>query len=1421
LCADAVNTKKFNGNTVDYKTIEECMYGEADYIDAKVETYYSVLQAQNSQIKELQDSQKCASTNFLGEKNIDTNCLIKSYAPNVQNILETTFTGGKISDPHNSNKFISVADAKTILSADSFGQGNYNIEQLREIELYSEILKNNPDDELAKSRLYSTLKDVQQNSDNIITKTNWAQKEGTSSSNVAFLEVGGKNIKNLPYSGLKQSNIETKISGLSPNTPVQMLQTSAGGNYIVVLDDSTGKEIYPIKSNSENKLMVYDDKGNLIDEKDLPDELKGGKLYFKKYDTSSYQNTFKSTSGDTEPKVKYYETEPYQGLPAIVPFDKKNGWYAATQQAIPILGNVKAYDASGRVTSFYVCNVGENGREEFKSGIGDDICEQVNTGTGQTYNQFPGLESSQASKLIQNAVTAIEQASRQYKSGVKKVNINVGGSSWTLNVGSPAVDIPDMQCQDFMSPKECQLLFNVCDPVICPSSRCDFAGQYPVKDVIQSGIIGSIALCLPNFREGIFIPVCLSGIKAGIDSYLSVVKSYRDCLQTSLDTGEMVGICDEIYSIHLCEFFWRQGIPLAKLAIPKIVEYALGQNVHGGAEYLSVQNAWESAENSVSYFTQYYAANSFAAFKARTAEDVGEEVCQSFPSATYPDGGDVLGALTEPDSPPQFTGRFDEIPYTDVTNPPISHYKVYYHIYAGKDSRAYYSVYLKGSSTSSFYQDIAQRRIVDSGYIPVGEYVSQTKDFTAPSGYKQLCINVNGQEECDFQQATTSFALNYIKDQYVKEQASAKDITSEAECVSGSPSLYSALNPNLQEGADNLINPSISDYGIIRICATDSPGKGTDAKDGLEGSRWLDVGYCGETKMRCWLDTDSLDEAVQFATTKEDILSSQTDQALALLNSSGYLTDEVFQEKIKEIQEESDSLKKISLINAIFDKVFFNNQKAYLYFLRGNAFGDLAKLNYKKVQDTQDKEGYECVLNNDCEIIYSSSDYSCVENICKRKCNSDDDCGVGYICQGSLCVLEGTETEATPTETETSAETSVTTEETCSVKFLNENFYEIDNINFGEKIYLDVKNIENCGRRINLFPVIKSNTKLDLLKSFTEDGVYVLNLGKGQENGFLITPQLNYLEIDDLQNIEINSLQILSAPEDEDSYLFVEEDPCYSCGTICTESECNKISNDEGVNCEYIDVFATIFTGNSVLDLAKPRCKINFDETSSVSDDEIISHTIINYPVTNLELIGVLNEFGNVRYVSELQTNIEEDFKKCVSFSDEVIQTTQKTQVDNFLLLAMIMQESSCKPNSVSDANPPAYGLMQITEGTFEDVCLVKDSSLTFLEIKTNPQKNIDCGAEILNNKKEQFGNGVKNSWSYKNSQSFRKTADACIAKYPKYAQYRGWDAALAAYNGWGCASSKADPNYVESVLERYDNLYAYTKNKIDKTREA
>jgi hypothetical protein len=52
--------------------------------------------------------------------------------------------------------------------------------------------------------------------------------------------------------------------------------------------------------------------------------------------------------------------------------------------------------------------------------------------------------------------------------------------------------------------------------------------------------------------------------------------------------------------------------------------------------------------------------------------------------------------------------------------------------------------------------------------------------------------------------------------------------------VKGTTSAYSLLNLNVQSGVENTLSPDIYSQGIVRVCATDNPGQGSDANLGTE-----------------------------------------------------------------------------------------------------------------------------------------------------------------------------------------------------------------------------------------------------------------------------------------------------------------------------------------------------------------------------------------------------------------------------------------------------------------------------------------------------------------------------------------------------------------------------------------------------------
>ncbi|MCK5624492.1 hypothetical protein KAI04_01490 [Candidatus Pacearchaeota archaeon] len=924
-----------------YSTQEQCLIKESENIDRDVDTLYSFMDTQNTEIKTIQDKYGTSETLF-STNVIDTTKFVEEYSKKVRTNLDSL--GNTFVDPKGNSETINLVNMKEVLSTQGFEENKYSVEQLRDIDLYTKVLSSDTVSsdikKLAKENLYSTFLDVQINSQDEVKKFSILNE--LNKNNVLLNVGGGIYGESESVTGVYSGGITgTKGHGnIGANVPVELVIFSNIG-YLAELEAVSSTD-YIVKN-------LYNTNGNLITDEDTIEKITKRISGFQKYDDSTYANTYKNA------EVSYYETEPYKGYPAIVPFDIDEGWYVSVSQDLPVFGGIATYSKSGRVESYYLCNVGRNGREENRRG--DDICRSVISLQGDVSNQFPGIsDKGKVSSLMRAASDAVMEAQNAYKAGARFVTIN----RKRIKVGNPAVDVPGIKCQDFMSPKDCNTLFNVCDPVICPSSRCDFGGNYPVKDVVQSGIIGSIALCLPNAQEGIYVPVCLTGVQAGLDGLLSIFSSYQDCLQTSLETGQTVGVCDEIQSVYLCEYFYRQALPIAKFGIPKLTEIIISGGKggsRGGGEYLGVADAWQRAESSVNYFAQYYAQNSYQAFKARSVEEAGQEIaCDNFISLKYPDGSGLLDAITTPDSPVQFYGRFNEIPFTTVTNPPQSQYKVSYHIYAGKDRGTYYRVYFKGDIGSSYYQDTMFQIDVATGYIPKGEYASETKDFTAPSGYRELCIMVNGQEECGFKEVTTNFAVNYIGDSYLTQQASQTDIKTESSCISGTSSLYSLLNPNIQAGAEDLLNPSIYNEGVIRICATRNPGEGTDNYAGLEGSRWVEVGYCGDNNLKCWLDTQSVEKAIDFENLEEEVLDVTTQNYQEILASEGgYKTGAAFDSEIEKIGNANSNIEKINLINELIDQVFFNNEKASLLFLRGDAYAEIAIALYDQYKLSQEE----------------------------------------------------------------------------------------------------------------------------------------------------------------------------------------------------------------------------------------------------------------------------------------------------------------------------------------------------------------------------------------------------------------------------------------------------------------------------------
>ena len=641
-------------------------------------------------------------------------------------------------------------------------------------------------------------------------------------------------------------------------------------------------------------------------------------------------------------EVKFYESGPYKGLVAFMPVDQNKGWYAATL-AYNAGSSQESYQDSGAINSFYLCNIGPNQKPEFNVAGTDDNCMEIPLATSSIKGiSLCSLTELESKKLIENAITCMNDAAKAYQRGDRIIRTTPCGN---FNIGKPPVQTTSVQCEDLMSPTDCKIMYNLCDPVICPSSRCDWGGRYPVNDVVQSGVIGSLVLCSQNFEngQGVLVPVCMSGVYAGLDAFTSVLKASQDCLKESLETGQTVGICDEIRSVYICQLFWSELTPLLKAGIPAITDKFVN---NGGGEYAFLSDSIKSLEQSVNYFTDYYGENSFKAFKVRSTAETGSYLCDKFISVRYPDAVSLLNDLSQPEVPLQYSAWFDERAYQSITVPATSSYHVTYWIYAGREEdRIYYDIYLKADSDKGYY--IQQEKIkVDSGYLDNNGYKFEKKDLIAPSGYKKLCIRINaGEENCDFGKVSTSFAVNELSDYYVYLELN-KSIDSSSECRSGTPSLIPTISLNLQTQIENALNPELWRTGINRRCSTDNPSGSVDR------DRWKKVGYCDVKEIGCWIDTESIKDAINDVGLEEAAYEEAKSKDLYFLEQEGFWSKEYslvnltsVDAKRKEFEEEVEkgdlTLKEMKIkasdIVALYEEII--KKSLYPYFQASSQIG--------------------------------------------------------------------------------------------------------------------------------------------------------------------------------------------------------------------------------------------------------------------------------------------------------------------------------------------------------------------------------------------------------------------------------------------------------------------------------------------------
>ena len=608
-----------------------------------------------------------------------------------------------------------------------------------------------------------------------------------------------------------------------------MLQNLVEGEDIYVYDSGGPSSEGTVKADSI--LLDKDGTGTAwIHGVEVGIELKGNTILVKSKDPSGLVGGTKITTDQEYSLTEQYRTTYAPGATVEI-YDDNKPYCIPTKNGE--FAKVKEYDKRGNPSVFEIWNVGPDGL----------LC---------TSDDIPVLHKS--------LITQQEHKDK-YNQAERAINLALGlKEGQVMTIGEKTFRISKNKaqsetakgapkCQDVMDPTDCAILFGVCDPVMCPTSRCDFGGRWKVENVVKTGIIGSVVLCAPNFNLPYEpVPICLTGILAGLQNIRSILQGYVECLKTAKVHDKSVGICDKIRSVFICEILWQEAIAIWNIQggiMSWLSDFIFGK-AEGGGEYLNFQSSMQNVVESVKFFTADYAKTAFAAYNSRSLDEVGTEICKSAIFGKVPGMGDFFDQLTAPESPPQFTAVLSEMPWSESQKQ--SRYNVYYHIYAGEVAEATYSVFIIRSNDVSKKSVYATERPNGRrSTIEKGEYADFSVDFTADSGYDKVCVEINGKTDCGFGKVSSEFTLNYLDNLLVKDEVE-REIDSEEDCVPDNPRTSPSLASLVMPG-----QPGLLSTGIVRVCSIQNPGQGTNQQN------WKPIGSCGKDSEghylgTCWID---------------------------------------------------------------------------------------------------------------------------------------------------------------------------------------------------------------------------------------------------------------------------------------------------------------------------------------------------------------------------------------------------------------------------------------------------------------------------------------------------------------------------------------------------------------------------------------
>ncbi|MBS3162942.1 hypothetical protein J4467_03370 [Candidatus Woesearchaeota archaeon] len=546
------------------------------------------------------------------------------------------------------------------------------------------------------------------------------------------------------------------------------------------------------------------------------------------YSTGSISEKYASGA-----RLEMFCSGEYQGLPYCLPY--KNGNFIKFDLK-------EGYTKANEIDTISLWNVGPDGQLCTDD---DVLVEHESTLHFNTADPNYGTLKTFANKYVKMDLDEPEV-------------IDIGGTKFIVSCSKSksALGQAEGNCYDVMGINDCKLLFNTCDPVMCPPSRFNLNGRWQVDNVVESGLIGSVVLGLGN---GDVMPICLTGVLSSLKYYDSMIDGYVECLEAAKFEGKSVGICDKVRNVYTCEIITREVASILDSGngglLDVLASKVFGREEQGGGEYLKIKEAIGRMEDSVSFLTTQYASTAFAAFRGRTLEEVGTTFCKQAIYANTPWFEDFMGQLTTPEDPTQFYASLTAKTYAPSQGETA--YGAYYHIYAGTNEnieRVVYTVYLKNSLTSERFEVTGECGGA-SASLDLGGMVDQNINCIGPEGMDQVCVVLNGETHCGFGSVTTAFSSDYLKNSLIAEEA-RKNIDSEEECFPSATSESSTINSLASLGISQSFTVGELSTGIQRVCSINDPGAG-------QGGSWTPIGTCGtdsddRSLGDCWINEDSI-----------------------------------------------------------------------------------------------------------------------------------------------------------------------------------------------------------------------------------------------------------------------------------------------------------------------------------------------------------------------------------------------------------------------------------------------------------------------------------------------------------------------------------------------------------------------------------